>query len=556
VAQIVGGLVQCLLRLQSDLAAPRTVIAVPDQTPAGFSVDGVDRTRRDPTTGRNVNGDHFHGVKSMVSRVTELSGRTCAPAEGTRFGHPAGLINLFGVELWERFSFYGMLTILGYYLYYSATEGGLGLPKATATGIVGAYGGLVYLSTVLGGWMADRVLGMERTVFYGGVIVMCGHISLAVLPGLTGVAVGLVLIALGAGALKANASSLLGTLYDKGDARRDGGFTLFYLGINLGAFFGPLITGLLQTSLGFHYGFGAAAVGMALGLTQYVVFRRNLGTHGRTIPNPLTRQAFWRSVTVAGVVLGAVAVGLVTGVVRLANLSQVTTGLILIASVSYFTIMLTSDRVDDVERTRVRAFIPLFIANAVFWSLFQQIFTVLAVYSDERMNWSIFGWTAPSSWIGSIEPVWIIALSPVFVVMWTKLGRRAPTTPRKFAYGVIGMGVAFLLFMAMAGTTGRSVPVLFVVAVMGAFAISELLLSPIGLSVTTQLAPNAFRAQMMALYFFSVGLGTAMSGVLGRYYDPAHEFAYFGIIGGAAVVVGVIVWALAPWISRLMEGVH
>ena len=165
------------------------------------------------------------------------------------FGHPIGLVNLFGVELWERFSFYGMLTILGYYLYYSVTEGGLGLPQATATGIVGAYGGLVYLSTVLGGWVADRVLGMERTVFYGGTVVMLGHIALAVLPGLTGVGVGLGLVALGSGALKANASSLLGTLYDKDDARADGGFTLFYLGINLGAFVGPLITGLLQSSV-------------------------------------------------------------------------------------------------------------------------------------------------------------------------------------------------------------------------------------------------------------------------------------------------------------------
>src|SRR5690242_6483170 len=212
------------------------------------------------------------------------------PAERTLFGHPVGLANLFGVELWERFSFYGMLTILGYYLYYSVTEGGLGLPKATATGIVGAYGGLVYLSTVLGGWIADRLLGMERTVFYGGVVVMLGHIALAVLPGLAGVGAGLVLVALGSGALKANASSLLGTLYDKGDACADGGFTLFYLGINLGAFIGPLITGLLQTSVGFHWGFGAAAVGMALGLGQYVVFRRNLGTHGREVPNPLPRN--------------------------------------------------------------------------------------------------------------------------------------------------------------------------------------------------------------------------------------------------------------------------
>ncbi|MDT5109153.1 MAG: proton-dependent oligopeptide transporter, family [Mycobacterium sp.] len=476
--------------------------------------------------------------------------------ERTIFGHPIGLVNLFGVELWERFSFYGMLTILGYYLYYEVTQGGLELPKTTATGIVGAYGGLVYLSTVLGGWIADRLLGMERTVFYGGVVVMCGHVALAIVPGLTGVGVGLTLVALGSGALKANASSLLGTLYDKGDARADGGFTLFYLGINLGAFVGPLITGLLQTRVGFHYGFGAAAIGMALGLIQYVVFRRNLGSHGRDVPNPLPHNRIVVYAGVAVAVLALIAVVISTGLVTLANLSQVTTGVIIAASLAYFVVMLTSAKVEPVEKTRVRAFIPLFIANAVFWSLFQQIFTVLAVYSDERMNWSIFGWTAPSSWIGSIEPVWFILLSPVFAVMWTRLGNRAPTTPRKFAYGVIGMGAAFLLFLPMAGTTGKAVPALLIAGVLAVFAISELLLSPIGLAVTTKLAPQAFRAQMMALYFFSVGLGTSMSGVLAKYYDPANEFAYFGILGVVAIVAGVVVFGLSGWISRLMEGVH
>jgi POT family proton-dependent oligopeptide transporter len=476
--------------------------------------------------------------------------------ERTIFGHPIGLVNLFGVELWERFSFYGMLTILGYYLYYEVTQGGLELPKTTATGIVGAYGGLVYLSTVLGGWIADRLLGMERTVFYGGVVVMCGHVALAIVPGLTGVGVGLTLVALGSGALKANASSLLGTLYDKGDARADGGFTLFYLGINLGAFVGPLITGLLQTRVGFHYGFGAAAIGMALGLIQYVVFRRNLGSHGRDVPNPLPHNRIVVYAGVAVAVLALIAVVISTGLVTLANLSQVTTGVIIAASLAYFVVMLTSAKVEPVEKTRVRAFIPLFIANAVFWSLFQQIFTVLAVYSDERMNWSIFGWTAPSSWIGSIEPVWIILLSPVFAVMWTRLGNRAPTTPRKFAYGVIGMGAAFLLFLPMAGTTGKAVPALLIAGILAVFAISELLLSPIGLAVTTKLAPQAFRAQMMALYFFSVGLGTSMSGVLAKYYDPANEFAYFGILGVVAIVAGLVVFGLSEWISRLMEGVH
>lgn len=409
-------------------------------------------------------------------------------SERTLFGHPIGLANLFGVELWERFSFYGMLTILGYYLYYSVADGGLDMPKATATGIVGAYGGLVYLSTVLGAWIADRVLGAERTVFYGGVIVMAGHIALAILPGLGGVGVGLVLVALGSGGLKANASSLLGTLYAKGDARADGGFTLFYLGINLGAFAGPLITGMLQSRVGFHYGFGAAAIGMALGLTQYVIFRRNLGDHGRDVPDPLPRTAVPKVLGAVAVAAVVVAVAWGTGLVTLDSLPDVTTYVIAAASIAYFVLMLTSPKVDAVERSRVRAYIPLFIANAVFWSLFQQIFTVLAVYSDERIDWNVFGWYPPPNWIGSMEPVWIIALSPLFAIMWTRLGTRAPSTPRKFALGVVGMGAAFLLFTLFAGTEGKSVPILFVFAVLGGFAISELMLSPIGLSATTKLA--------------------------------------------------------------------
>ncbi|TLF74844.1 peptide MFS transporter [Nocardia cyriacigeorgica] len=479
-----------------------------------------------------------------------------SPAERTLFGHPIGLTNLFGVEMWERFSFYGMLTILGYYLYYSATEGGLGMDQDTAVGIVGAYGGLVYLSTVLGGWVADRLLGMERTVFYGGVVVMAGHIALAILPGLAGVGVGLVLVALGSGALKANASSLLGTLYPHGDPRTDGGFTLFYLGINLGAFVGPLLTGLLQREWGFHAGFGAAAIGMGLGLAQYVVFRRNLGTAGRNVPDPLPRSAIGKVLGLVAAAAVIVAMAAFTGLVTLDNLSDVTTGVIAVASIVYFVVMLVDRKVTAVERSRVRAFIPLFIANAVFWSLFQQIFTVLAVYSDERMDWNIFGWTAPSSWIGSVEPVWIIALSPLFALMWTKLGSRAPSTPRKFALGVIGMGLAFWLFTPMSQSSGRAVPALLVLFIMGVFAVSELLISPIGLAVTTQLAPEVFRAQMMALYFFSVGLGTSMSGTLARYYDPADEFAYFGIIGAVAILAGLVVAGLSPWVSRHMEGVH
>ncbi|MGW1742821.1 peptide MFS transporter [Nocardia sp. NPDC001965] len=477
-------------------------------------------------------------------------------AERTFFGHPVGLVNLFGVELWERFSFYGMLTILGYYLYYSTTDGGLGMDQDVAIGLVGAYGGLVYLSTIIGGWVSDRLIGMERTVFYGGAVVMAGHIALALIPGLIGVGVGLVLVALGSGALKSNASALLGTLYPKGDPRVDGGFTLFYLGINLGSFVGPLITGLLQQEWGFHAGFGAAAIGMAFGLIQYVVFRRNLGTAGREPTDPLPRGAYGRVVGVVAAAVLLIVVVLVAGLVTVDNLPDVTTVLIVLAAAAYFAVLLTHRRVTPVERSRVRAFVPLFLANVVFWALFQQIFTVLAVYSDERMEWNIFGWTAPSNWIGSVEPVWIITLSPLFALLWTRLGDRAPSTPRKFALGVVGMGVAFLLFVPLAGTTGRSVPALVVLFIMAVFAVSELLISPIGLAVSTQLAPEHFRAQMMALYFLSVALGTTLSGVLARFYSPDDEFAYFGITGLVAVAAGAVIAALSSWITRYMSGVH
>jgi len=487
--------------------------------------------------------------------VTAVRAGGAGPAR-TILGHPIALVNLFGVELWERFSFYGMLLILGYYLYYSVSGGGLGLPQHTATGLVGAYGGLVYLSTVLGGWIADRLLGMERTVFYGGVVVMLGHLALAVLPGLTGVGTGLVLVALGSGALKANASSLLGTLYRPDDARVDGGFTLFYLGINLGGFLGPVVTGLLQTRVGFHYAFGAAAIGMALGLAQYMIFRRNLAGHGREVPNPLPHKDFCRYSAGAVALVAVIALACASGLVRLANLSQITSVVVAGAAIGYFAVLLTSAKVRPVERSRVRAFIPLFAASTVFFALFQQLFTVLGVYSDTRVDWTVFGWRAPSSWIGSLEPVWVTILSPAFALLWTRLGNRAPSTPRKFACGVAGMGVAFLLFLPTTGGTGRTVPVLLVAAILGVFAVSELMISPIGLAVTTALAPQAFRSQMMALYFLSAGLGTALSGALARYYTAEHEAAYFGILGGAALSAGLLVFAGAGRISRLMAGVH
>ena len=227
----------------------------------------------------------------MSTRSDPRPGGPAAPGPERRdtgfFGQPWPLASLFGVEMWERFSFYGMQGILVIYLYYSAAEGGLGIDEQTATGIVGAYGGSVYLATILGAWVADRLVGPERTLFASAVVVMLGHVALALVPDVAGVAVGLSLIALGSGGVKANATSLVGSLYEAGDERRDAGFSLFYLGINLGALVGPLLTGLLQKEAGFHWGFGLAAVGMALGLAQYAYGRKGLTND---VANPLPRE--------------------------------------------------------------------------------------------------------------------------------------------------------------------------------------------------------------------------------------------------------------------------
>jgi POT family proton-dependent oligopeptide transporter len=485
-----------------------------------------------------------------------MSVQTVAEQDRGFFGQPRVLANLFGVELWERFSFYGMQGILLIYLFFPAAQGGLGVSQVTATSIVGAYGGTVYLSTVIGAWLADRMWGAERILFMSAVLVMFGHIALATIPGFTGVTVGLILIALGSGGVKANATSIVGTLYQPGDERRDAGFSLFYLGINLGALLGPLLTGLLQTNAGFHYGFALAAVGMAIGLVQYSLGRRRLTGEARVVANPLPARQ--RPLVFGAAVAVAVVIALLafTGIITADSLSNIVIVLSIVAAIGYFWVILASKRITQVERRRVVAFIPMFIASAAFWSLYQQQFTVVTVYADERLDRNLFGWQMPISWVQSINPVFIIILSGVFAAVWTRLGPRQPGTPVKFALGTMVMGVAFLLFLPFSGSGPNSVPLLGLAGIILVFTLAELLLSPVGLSLSTKLAPEAFRTQMVALFFLSVALGTALSGSLARYYSPSHEVPYFGILGLIAIVLGAIVWAISSPLRRLMGGVR
>lgn len=488
----------------------------------------------------------------MHEPATESS----SPQDRRFFGQPLPLANLFGVEMWERFSFYGMQGILLYYLYYSVSEGGLGISQGAATSIVGAYGGTVYLSTILGAWIADRLIGAERTLFYSAVLIMLGHIALAILPGFIGVGVGLVCVAVGSGGLKATATSMVGDLYDEQDDRRDAGFSIFYMGINLGALVGPLLTGFMQTRYGFHWGFGLAAVGMFLGLAQYTIYRRQFEHIGRAVPNPLPASMRTRVGVIAVIVVAAIAVFAASGIINTGNMSDIVVTLTIVAAVCYFVVILSSKKITTTERSRVFSFIPMFLASAVFWSLFQQQFTTVAVYADTRLDRNLFGWEFPPSWVQSINPVFIILLAGVFAAAWTKLGPKQPSSPIKFAIGTIIMGIAFLCFIPMSGGGANSAPLLGLVGILLLFTLAELFLSPVGLSLTTKLAPKNFHTQMVALFYLSIALGTAMAGTLAGFYNPDNETPYYLWIGGASIAAGIVLALCSPWIRTLMRGVH
>ncbi|MCT1556011.1 peptide MFS transporter [Corynebacterium sanguinis] len=477
------------------------------------------------------------------------------PRDGERqfLGHPWGLANLAGVEMWERFSFYGLQALLAFYLYYSVSDGGLGLSQEAALSIVGAYGGLVYLTSVAGAWVADRILSAERTLFYSAILIMFGHISLAVIPGFSGVGIGLVSIAVGSGALKTTSQVLLGDLYSREDKRRDGGFSIYYMGVNIGGLLGPLITNAFWGWKGFHWGFGTAAVLMAIGLAQYVLMRRHtVETAGHEVANPLPRS---RYVPVALGVVAAVtlvAVLIATGVVKLSHLSTIVVVLTLVTAVTLWVQMYRSDLVTGEERSRLIGFIPMFAASVAFWSVFQQQFTVVALYSDERLNRTFFGYELPPGVVQSLNPLFVILFAGVFGVVWTKLGSRQPSYATKFSLALFIIGLATLVFLPFVGGGPNSTPFWAIVVILFLFTMAELMLSPVGNSMATLVAPQVFPTRAFALWLLSVALGTAMSGTLAGFYDPssaASERTYFLTTAAVMLAVGAAIFASRRWIT-------
>jgi proton-dependent oligopeptide transporter, POT family len=478
------------------------------------------------------------------------------------FGHPKGLFTLFFTEFWERFSYYGMRAILIYYMYYEVSKGGLGLDETTALAIMSIYGSLVYMSGVIGGWLADRVFGTSRALFYGGILIMIGHIVLSLPGDLTMLFISMVFIVIGTGLLKPNVSSVVGDIYAPEDNRRDAGFSIFYMGINLGAFLSPLIVGEVSKT-SFHLGFGIAAVGMLLGLIVFVVTKKkNLGLAGTFVPNPLSQAEKKKVSLIVGIT--AVALAVILGITIPAGLFTLDVFITLVGIFGitiptiYFIIMYRSPKTTATERSRILAYIPLFIASVMFWAIQEQGSTILAAYADKRTDLEFAGLTISPAWFQSLNPLFIIVLAPVFAWMWVKLGDRQPTVPKKFALSLFFAGLSFMVILLPAYFGGENTLVnpLWLVLSYFIVVLGELLLSPVGLSATTKLAPAAFSAQTMSLWFLSSAAAQAINAQIVKFYSAETEMMYFGTIGGVAILLSLILFVISPKIQEFMKGIR
>ncbi|WP_110929189.1 peptide MFS transporter [Bacillus massiliglaciei] len=477
------------------------------------------------------------------------------------FGHPKGLFTLFFTEFWERFSYYGMRAILLLYMYAEINSGNFDIDKSTALSIMAIYGSLVYMSGIIGGWIADRLFGTTKTVFYGGVLIMIGHIILALPGNFTALLASMFFIVIGTGLLKPNASSIVGDLYSKEDARRDSGFSIFYMGINAGAFIAPLIVGTIGENYSFHLGFGLAAIGMFIGLIIFMLTKKSfLGTAGSQVPNPLTKEN--RKLVLGRIGVGLLiiiilaAIGITTGILTIELFILIVSFLGILIPTAYFIVMYRSKKTTDVERSRILAYIPLFIAAMMFWAIQEQGSSILTDYAANRTQLELAGFTIPASWFQSLNPLFIIAFAPIFAWLWLKLGKRQPSTPKKFSFGLIFAGLSFIVMMipAMNGTESLVSPLWLVLSYF-LVVIGELLLSPVGLSATTKLAPAAFSAQTMSLWFLSNAAAQAVNAQLVRFYDKDTELMYFGILGFLAIGLGILLFILSSKIQRAMKGI-
>lgn len=491
-----------------------------------------------------------------------------APKRGF-FGHPRGLSTLFFTEMWERFSYYGMKAILVYYMYYQVQHGGLGIDPTLAKSLVSVYGASLYMAGIAGGWVADRLLGSRRSVAWGCVLIMFAHICLAVpAGGAPALYASMILLVLGTGLLKPNITKNVGDLYEEGDNRRDAGFTLFVMGVQIGAFLSPIIVGDVLTSPSetnpagnhFHLGFSAAAIGMAIGLAQYLLrSKATMGDAGTQVPNPLEPG---HRVRVFGSLAGGILVlaALIAGLMATGNFSadlvvNAVTILAVVVPIVYFVVMLRSNKITQQERGRVLAFIPLFVAMVVFWFVEEQQSSVMAEYADKQTDLDAWGFHIDPTLSQTINPVMMLVFAPFLAIMWTKL-RNQPNTPQKFSIGLVLTGTGFAVMWVpwfLNGGDALANPIWPLLS-LTVIAVGELFVNPVSLSATTQLAPAAFAAQVVGLNYAADAAGQGLIAQVSKFYAAPTSGVYFGVIGVLVVLAGIAMWLYSPTVHRKMIG--
>lgn len=486
----------------------------------------------------------------------------------TRARHPRGLMTLFFTEMWERFSYYGMRALLILYL-AEATIGqnpGMGLDVATAGAIYGLYTGLVYLLGLPGGWVADQLWGQRKAVFVGGCIIAAGHFSMAV-PNDFNFFLGLILIVIGTGLLKPNVSSVVADLYPEGGARRDAGFSIFYMGINVGAFAGPLICGWLGQDYNWHWGFSAAGFGMVLGLIQFRLGYGRLGDAGvlRSERTPqeiasLSRRFFGGCAALA---LALVAFGVLVSRGSIpVTLTQIAGGLAWVIGgvvLVYFVYLMFFGGHDVVERKKIAAIFWFALLAVIFWSGFEQAGSSLNLFAENYTDRTIGSWSYPASWLQSVNAFFIVCLAPVFGWLWVWLANRNanPSTAVKFALGLLGLAAGFFVIAwgAANATPDSPVSASWLIVMYFLHTVGELALSPVGLSAVTKLAPPNRISQMMGLWFVATSLGNVVAGLVAGRLEALEPsplfFAVTTIIGSA----GFVALLASPLIKRLMGDV-
>ncbi|MGG7662459.1 peptide MFS transporter [Dyadobacter sp. BHUBP1] len=489
--------------------------------------------------------------------------------------HPKGLYVLFFAEMWERFSYYGMRAILLLFL-LDNIKGGMGMSAAEGTAIYGLYTASVYLLTLPGGWLADNILGQKKAIWYGGIVIMLGHIILALPAGPAIFFLGLSTVAIGTGLLKPNISSIVGELYPEGGARRDAAFSIFYMGINLGSFLGIAIVGYLGEKVNWHMGFGAAAIGMLLGL---IVFRYGSATYLKGLGEvPSAKEASEEAVEPASSSNKMLGYGLIallvvflivlqsTGTINMTTAQGLAQGAgIIIVSISaaYFLFILVAGGLTRVEKYRVGVLIILFLAIALFWAGYEQAGTSLQIFAERHTQRMIGGWEVPSSWFQNFQPTFVLIFAPVLASLWISLSskNRNPSIPVKFAMGLILLGLSFFVMVAASNIAvkGELASPFFLTFTYFLHTIGELCVSPVGLSSYTKLAPKRYVSQLMGIWFVGASLGNLIAGLFAGGFDESNVLqmpALFNQVAIITTIFGLILLVFWKPIKGWMGGIH